>query len=78
MGMMYTLLKLERGVAVMRCTDTNAVLRFVANDGALDGVAVGSRVRVQALHWDNATKAVVCRKCEHAPAEAPLKRPRHL
>ena len=75
MGMMYTLLKLDGNVAVLRCIATNAVLRFLPNDDSLACVAVGSQICLDALRWDGATKAIVCRACEPAIA---FKRPRQL
>jgi hypothetical protein len=58
---MYTLVRYDGTAAVLRSQQTNAVLRFVAEDASLTKVALGTTVDVEALFFDSARKAVVCR-----------------
>ena len=72
---MYKLIQSDRQsnrhVAIMQCLDTNAVLRFVAEDNSLVGVAPDTHVALQVVRFDNTTKTVICRMCEPAPSPPP-------
>lgn len=65
-----TFLKYERGAAVLRCVNTNAVLRCTAQC-ALDKLAKDARLEVTPVRWDRSAQAVECTVSEAGP---PLKR----
>jgi hypothetical protein len=58
---MYTLIRYDGTAAVLQSQQTNAVLRFVAEDASLTNVALGTAVDVEPLRFDSGRKAVVCR-----------------
>jgi hypothetical protein len=67
-----TFLKYDSNAAVLRCVDTNAVLRCTAKY-AFENLSEGAQIVINPVRWDRADKAVLCTVGEEGPA---LKRAR--